>query len=79
MLPVSPKRLQNRGKKTDDPLQMYLADIYTIAVNLAGLPGLSVPSALTRRICPIGLQISPTLHEDKRSYRTDVSSRDRLA
>ena len=39
------------GEKTDDPLTMYLSDIFTISVNLAGLPGWSFPAASTRRAC----------------------------
>jgi aspartyl-tRNA(Asn)/glutamyl-tRNA(Gln) amidotransferase subunit A len=52
--PVPPFKL---GERTDDPLQMYLADIYTVTGSLAGLPGISVPCG---RICgklPVGLQI----------------------
>src|SRR2546426_383060 len=44
------------GEKVDDPLQMYLADIYTIPVNLAGLPGISVPCGFSSGL-PIGLQL----------------------
>ncbi|MGZ8198161.1 MAG: amidase family protein, partial [Burkholderiales bacterium] len=40
-----------------DPLQMYLSDIYTIAVNLAGLPGLSIPCGFDAKGLPVGLQI----------------------
>ena len=44
--PIPPFRL---GEKTDDPLQMYLADIFTVSVNLAGLPGVSVPCGFVAR------------------------------
>ena len=57
MLPVSPTTAFKIGEKTDDPLQMYLADVYTIAVNLAGLPGLSIPCGFDDKNLPIGLQI----------------------
>jgi hypothetical protein len=50
------RRLQ-LGEKVDDPLQMYLADIFTISCNLASLPGLSVPCGFTRANLPVGLQI----------------------
>ncbi|GAA5232695.1 Asp-tRNA(Asn)/Glu-tRNA(Gln) amidotransferase subunit GatA [Verticiella sediminum] len=58
--PVSPTVAWNLGEKSDDPVAMYLADIYTLAVNLAGVPGMSVPcgfgqGANARR--PVGLQI----------------------
>ena len=57
MLPVSPTTAFKIGEKTDDPLQMYLADIYTIAVNLAGVPGISIPCGFDEKNLPIGLQI----------------------
>ena len=45
------------GEKIDDPLQMYLNDVYTISVNLAGVPAISVPSGLTDDGLPTGLQV----------------------
>jgi len=45
------------GEKSADPVQMYLSDIYTIAVNLAGLPGMSVPCGFGNANMPVGLQI----------------------
>lgn len=66
MLPVSPTTAFKFGEKTDDPLQMYLADIYTIAVNLAGVPGISIPCGFDESNLPIGLQIiSAPFSEDK--------------
>ena len=66
MLPVSPTTAFKIGEKTDDPLQMYLADVYTIAVNLAGIPGISVPCGFDEMNLPIGLQIlSGPFTEDK--------------
>jgi aspartyl-tRNA(Asn)/glutamyl-tRNA(Gln) amidotransferase subunit A len=56
MGPTSPHTAFPLGSKTKDPVTMYLEDIYTIAVNLAGLPGLSVPAGLINGL-PIGLQI----------------------
>ena len=56
MGPVSPSTAFAIGEKTDDPIDMYLADIYTIAVNLAGLPAMSVPAGLVDNK-PVGLQI----------------------
>ncbi|HYD46825.1 MAG TPA: Asp-tRNA(Asn)/Glu-tRNA(Gln) amidotransferase subunit GatA [Terriglobales bacterium] len=55
--PTTPTTAFRLGEKTDDPLAMYLADIFTIAVNLAGLPGLSLPCGLDASGLPIGLQI----------------------
>ncbi|MFN3984678.1 MAG: Asp-tRNA(Asn)/Glu-tRNA(Gln) amidotransferase subunit GatA [Rhodocyclaceae bacterium] len=55
--PVSPTTAWGIGEKTDDPVQMYLSDIYTIAVNLAGLPGLSHPCGFGDGGLPVGLQL----------------------
>jgi len=55
--PVAPTTAFTLGEKTDDPLQMYLADVFTVPLNLAGLPGLSVPCGLDDKKLPIGLQL----------------------
>ncbi len=55
--PVSPSAAFRVGEKIDDPLQMYLSDIYTVSVNLAGIPGISVPSGTSTEGLPIGLQL----------------------
>jgi aspartyl-tRNA(Asn)/glutamyl-tRNA(Gln) amidotransferase subunit A len=57
MGPTSPSTAFNLGEKGDDPVQMYLSDIYTIAVNLAGLPGMSIPCGTGANAMPVGLQI----------------------
>ncbi|MDQ5889200.1 MAG: aspartyl-tRNA(Asn)/glutamyl-tRNA(Gln) amidotransferase subunit, partial [Pseudomonadota bacterium] len=57
MGPVAPTTAWNLGEKADDPVAMYLADIYTLAVNLAGLPGMSIPVGLGDNGRPVGLQI----------------------
>jgi aspartyl-tRNA(Asn)/glutamyl-tRNA(Gln) amidotransferase subunit A len=57
MGPTSPSVAFTFGAKTDDPVQMYLADIYTIAVSLAGLPGMSLPCGMGAGGMPVGLQI----------------------
>jgi aspartyl-tRNA(Asn)/glutamyl-tRNA(Gln) amidotransferase subunit A len=63
--PVAPTTAFNLGEKTADPLQMYLSDIFTISVNLAGLPGLSVPCGYDSGGMPIGLQlIGPPFGEE---------------
>ncbi len=56
MSPVTPSTAFGIGEKTSDPVQMYLADIYTIAINLAGLPAMSVPAGFVDKK-PVGLQI----------------------
>jgi len=66
MMPVAPTTAFKIGEKVDDPLQMYLSDVYTIAANLAGVPGISVPCGFDEKGLPIGLQIlAPTFGEDR--------------
>ena len=55
--PTSPTPAFKLGEKTDDPLAMYLADIYTVVADLVGIPGISVPCGNSREGLPIGLQI----------------------
>jgi aspartyl-tRNA(Asn)/glutamyl-tRNA(Gln) amidotransferase subunit A len=55
--PTAPTPAFRLGEKTSDPLQMYLADIYTVTGSLAGLPGISVPCGKTQAGLPIGMQI----------------------
>jgi aspartyl-tRNA(Asn)/glutamyl-tRNA(Gln) amidotransferase subunit A len=57
MGPTSPTTAFRLGEKAADPVQMYLSDIYTIAVNLAGLPGMSIPCGFDAQGLPVGLQI----------------------
>lgn len=57
MMPVSPTTAFRMGEKTENPLQMYLADIYTISANLAGIPAMSLPCGFDTENLPIGLQI----------------------
>ncbi len=57
MGPTAPTTAFNLGEKAGDPVQMYLSDIYTIAVNLAGLPGMSIPAGFGDKEHPVGLQI----------------------
>jgi aspartyl-tRNA(Asn)/glutamyl-tRNA(Gln) amidotransferase subunit A len=55
--PTSPTTAFKAGEKVDDPLQMYLSDIYTTSANLAGIPGISIPCGKDKQGLPIGLQI----------------------
>jgi aspartyl-tRNA(Asn)/glutamyl-tRNA(Gln) amidotransferase subunit A len=57
LCPVSPTPAFKIGEKTDDPLTMYLMDIFTISANLAGIPGMSVPCGFSNAGLPIGLQL----------------------
>ncbi len=64
--PVAPSPAFKIGERTDDPLKMYLSDIYTISVNLAGIVGLSLPCAFSEEGLPIGLQImGPHFSEER--------------
>jgi aspartyl-tRNA(Asn)/glutamyl-tRNA(Gln) amidotransferase subunit A len=66
MMPVSPTTAFKLGEKVDDPLTMYLSDVYTISANLAGVPAISVPCGSDENNLPIGLQIlSPVFTEDR--------------
>jgi aspartyl-tRNA(Asn)/glutamyl-tRNA(Gln) amidotransferase subunit A len=63
--PTSPSTAFRIGEKAGDPLKMYMSDICTIPVNLAGIPAISIPAGLSSEGLPIGLQIiADTLRED---------------
>ncbi len=66
MGPTSPSTAFKLGEKGDDPVQMYLSDIYTIAVNLAGLPGMSIPCGFGENSMPVGLQIIGNYFDEAR-------------
>jgi len=65
MGPTAPSTAFKMGEKADDPVAMYLQDIYTIAVNLAGLPGMSVPAGFSHGL-PVGLQIIGNYFDEAR-------------
>lgn len=65
MGPTAPSTAFNIGEKSDNPLEMYLSDMYTIAVNLAGLPGMSIPAGFVNNM-PVGLQIIGNYFEEAR-------------
>ena len=55
--PVMPTTAFQLGEKIEDPLQMYLSDLYTISASLAGIPAIALPCGLSRKGLPIGMQI----------------------
>ena len=62
--PVSPTTAFKSGEKSSDPLQMYLSDIFTIATNLAGVPGISVPFGHDEQNLPVGMQLQAPMWAD---------------
>ena len=64
--PVAPTTAPKLGDSLSDPLKMYLGDIYTISVNLAGLPGISVPCGVDSQGLPIGMQLLADSFEEKK-------------
>jgi len=67
--PTSPTPAFKVGEKTEDPLSMYLSDIYTIPANLAGLPGISIPCGFSKEGLPIGLQILAKPFDEETIFR----------
>ncbi|MCP4672384.1 MAG: Asp-tRNA(Asn)/Glu-tRNA(Gln) amidotransferase subunit GatA, partial [Desulfobacula sp.] len=55
--PVAPSPAFKIGEKIDDPLTMYLSDIFTLSANMAGIPGISVPAGFSSKGLPIGIQM----------------------
>ena len=68
--PVAPTTAPKLGESLADPIQMYLGDIYTIAVNLAGLPGISLPCGQDGKGLPIGLQLIGNCFQEKKLIQT---------
>lgn len=68
--PVAPTTAPKLGSSLSDPIKMYLGDIYTISVNLAGLPGISVPCGKDKNGLPIGLQLIGDCFSEKKLIQT---------
>ena len=64
--PTTPTTAFKLGAKTEDPLQMYLSDIFTLSANLAGIPGVSLPCGMDENRLPIGLQLLGPMFEEQR-------------
>jgi aspartyl-tRNA(Asn)/glutamyl-tRNA(Gln) amidotransferase subunit A len=69
-MPTSPSPPFRLGEKTDDPLQMYLADVFTVSANLAGLPAISIPCGFAGDRLPVGLQLTGRLFDESTLLRT---------
>lgn len=69
LAPISPTPAFPIGSKINDPLQMYLSDIYTISLNLAGLPGIAVPAGMTGDGLPVGVQFMGRVLEESLLFR----------
>jgi len=69
LTPTAPTPAFLLGEKLDDPLAMYLNDIYTVTANLAGIPGLSIPCGLSHGHLPIGLQLLGNYWDESRLFR----------
>ena len=70
LTPTSPTTAFRFGEKTGNPLEMYLSDIYTVTVNIAGLPGISVPCGRDAKGLPIGMQLIAAPFEEPKLLRT---------
>jgi aspartyl-tRNA(Asn)/glutamyl-tRNA(Gln) amidotransferase subunit A len=74
-MPTSPTAAFRLGEKADDPLQMYLADVFTVSANLAGLPAISVPCGFvaapeSAAPLPVGLQLTGPMFDESVLLRT---------
>lgn len=67
--PAAPSTAPRLGDSLSDPLQMYLGDIYTVSVNLAGLPGITVPCGMDDKGLPIGMQLIGDCFSEKKLFR----------
>ena len=76
-MPTSPTPAFRIGERADDPLQMYLADVFTVSANLSGLPAISVPCGFTSARLPVGLQLTGRMFDEASLLRAaDAYERD---
>ena len=71
--PAAPSTAPAIGESLSDPLKMYLGDIYTVSVNLAGLPAVSVPCGFDEKGLPIGLQMIAGCFEEKKLFQASYA------
>jgi aspartyl-tRNA(Asn)/glutamyl-tRNA(Gln) amidotransferase subunit A len=69
VLPTSPTGAFRIGERTNDPVLMYLADVFTVGANLAGVPAITVPCGLTAEHLPVGLQITAKKMDETTALR----------
>lgn len=69
LTPTAPTTAFKIGEKTDDPLSMYLSDVYTISANLSGIPAISIPCGFSKERLPIGLQILAKPFDEEMLFR----------
>jgi len=69
LMPVSPTPAFKIGEKTEDPLQMYLMDVYTVTLNMVGLPGISLPCGFSREGLPVGMQLIGKVFDEETILR----------
>ena len=69
LAPAAPTTAPKIGESLSDPIKMYLGDIYTISVNLAGLPGISLPCGKDDKGLPIGMQLIGDCFQEKKIIR----------
>ena len=73
LAPVAPSTAPQLGASLDDPLTMYLSDIYTVAANLAGLPALALPCGQDDNGLPIGFQLIGPAFSDQKLLQTGIA------
>ena len=73
LTPTSPTTAFKIGEKSNNPLEMYLADICTVPVNIAGLPGMSIPCSLDSKGLPIGFQLISNSFQEEKIFRAAYS------
>jgi aspartyl-tRNA(Asn)/glutamyl-tRNA(Gln) amidotransferase subunit A len=77
--PTTPTTAFKIGEKSNDPLQMYLSDIYTTSANLAGIPGMSIPIGKNSENLPIGLQILSQQFDEEKIFQLAINIQDEIS
>jgi len=78
LTPSTPSSAFKIGEKSNDPVSMYLNDIFTVPVNLAGLPGISIPAGLDKKGYPLGLQIIGKPFDEQNILNIAYSMEDKI-